>query len=211
MKLFLLAAVAAILSACASAPPPRAQDAFFASLRDHCGGAYAGGLVTTDPADADIADKALLMEVRRCAGDTIEIPFHVGEDRSRIWIITRTAGGLRLKHVHTHEDGEPDVLTMYGGDTVLGGSETRQEFPADQFSKDLFVREGRPASVDNVWAIEIGADRYVYELRRPNRHFRVEFDLTKPVQNPPQPWRDEADIAQRCADAVACLWQQGSE
>jgi hypothetical protein len=29
---------------------------------------------------------------------------------------------------------------------------------------------------------------FAYELRRPNRHFRVEFDLTRPVPAPPPPW-----------------------
>jgi hypothetical protein len=35
--------------------------------------------------------------------------------------------------------------------------------------------------VTNVWAVEVTDKVYVYELRRPNRHFRVEFDLTKPL------------------------------
>jgi hypothetical protein len=30
--------------------------------------------------------------------------------------------------------------------------------------------------------MEVHPDRmFAYELRRPNRHFRVEFDLTRPV------------------------------
>jgi hypothetical protein len=29
---------------------------------------------------------------------------------------------------------------------------------------------------------------FAYELRRPNRHFRVEFDLSRPVPAPPPPW-----------------------
>ena len=30
---------------------------------------------------------------------------------------------------------------------------------------------------------------FAYELRRPNRFFRVEFDLGRPVPAPPPPWR----------------------
>lgn len=31
-------------------------------------------------------------------------------------------------------------------------------------------------------------DRFVYELSRPNRLFRVRFDLTRAVPAPPPPW-----------------------
>ena len=63
------------------------------------------------------------------------------------------------------------------------------EFPADRFTKDLLVREGNTAGVNNVWAVEVHPGRtFAYELRRPNRFFRVEFDLTKPVAAPPAPW-----------------------
>jgi hypothetical protein len=179
------------LSACTTdAPPPSPQAAFFEAVSAHCGKAYGGRLVTNDAADADIAAARLVMEVRACAADEIRIPFHVGEDRSRTWVLTRTGVGLRLKHDHRHEDGSEDALTQYGGDTASPGTATRQEFPADMYSKDLFVREGRAVSVDNVWAMEIGATQFAYELRRPDRHFRVEFDLTTPVP-PPPPWGAE--------------------
>jgi hypothetical protein len=186
------ASLAILLSACASAPQAsKPQDAFFAALTQHCGKAYEGRLVTTDAADADMAKARLVMEVRSCAENEIRIPFHVGEDRSRTFVLTRTADGLRLKHDHRHADGSGDALTQYGGDTAAQGSPSRQEFPADQFSKELFLREGRAASIDKIWAMEIGAERFAYELRRPNRRFRVEFDLTRPVPGPPAPWGAE--------------------
>ena len=68
------------------------------------------------------------------------------------------------------------------------GTAQRQEFPADDFSKALFVRENIPASTTNVWAMEAGGGIFAYELRRPGRFFRVEFDLTRPVAPPPPPW-----------------------
>jgi hypothetical protein len=131
----------------------------------------------------------LIMHVRECKSDTILIPFHVGEDRSRTWVVTRTAGGLRLKHDHRHKDGTPSQQTQYGGDTVEPGTANRQKFPADAFSKDLFVREGITPSVANVWAMEVlGSKLFAYELRRPSRFFRVEFELTRPTAIPPKPW-----------------------
>ena len=66
---------------------------------------------------------------------------------------------------------------------------SRQEFPADAFTKALLLREGNAAGVANVWAVEVEPARmFAYELRRPGRFFRVEFDLTRPVAPPPPPW-----------------------
>lgn len=186
-RVFLIS-LAAATAACSAKAPPEPADAFFAAIKAHCGQAFAGKLVSNDEADRDFGGKALVMEVRHCTPDTIRIPFHVGDDRSRIWVVTRTKNGLRLKHDHRHADGAPDVLTLYGGDTRVPGTATRQEFPADEFSKDLFLRKGRAVSVDNVWAMEISDSVFAYELRRPNRHFRVEFDLTRIVDPPPAPW-----------------------
>lgn len=169
--------------------PATPQSRFFAALQALCGQAFEGRLVSTDAADREMAAQPLVMHVRACAGDTIRIPFHVGADRSRTWVVTRTSTGLRLKHDHRHEDGSEDALTQYGGDTASPGSAGRQEFPVDQFSRDLFTRQNRSVSNTNVWAMEVHPGRtFVYELRRAGRHFRVEFDLSRPVAAPPPPW-----------------------
>jgi hypothetical protein len=186
-------AMAVAVAGCASTGPAEsAQDAFFARLQDHCGKAYEGRVVSSDVADAEMARSQLVMHVADCSPDRVRIPFHVGNDRSRTWVISRTASGLRLKHDHRHEGGSPDRLTQYGGDTAEGGTSSRQDFPVDRVSIDLFRREGREASVTNVWALEATDDRFAYELRRPAgpnaRFFRVEFDLTRPVPAPPLPW-----------------------
>lgn len=172
---------------------PSAQ--FMANLIPYCGKAYAGRIVadqptsrTPDPFDG----KTLIMHVRGCDDPyrEIRIPFHVGDDHSRTWVITRTPTGLRLKHDHRHADGSPDSMTMYGGETKSLGDAKRQEFPVDAESVALFQREGSTASVSNTWAMElVPAQRFVYELSRPGgRLFRVEFDLTQSVPPPPAPW-----------------------
>lgn len=180
----------AVLASCAAVPDAASpQRQFFESLRALCGRAYEGRVVTTEEADRDMAAARLVMHVRACSDDEIRIPFHVGEDRSRTWVISRTASGLRLKHDHRHADGSEDVRTQYGGDTATAGTARRQEFPADLHSRDLFVRENIPQSVTNVWAVEIDPGRtFAYELRRPNRFLRVAFDLTRPIAPPPPPW-----------------------
>jgi len=178
----------AALPAVAAAAP---VDTFLAAIAGHCGHAYAGRITANEPAAPNdpFDGKALVMHVRGCEPAELRIPFHVGDDHSRTWVITRTAQGLRLKHDHRHEDGSEDRLTMYGGDTVSVGSASRQEFPVDGESRALFQRQGLAASVTNTWAMEIEpATRFVYELARPGRLFRVEFDLSQPVPLPPVPW-----------------------
>jgi len=190
----------AVSSSAASAPtaaPTRrkssAQQTFFAALSAECGRAFAGRIVADRPAPtgADpFAGKRLVMHVHECTGSELRIPFHVGDDRSRTWVLTRTPTGLRLKHDHRHADGSEDKVTQYGGDTQVPGTAIRPAFPVDEYSKAMFLRENLPASVTNIWAFELHpGNTLVYELSRPGgRLFRVEFDLSKPVANPPPPW-----------------------
>lgn len=187
------------LAACAApAPRPAGADAataatadLLAALRPLCGRAYAGRVATDTPASADdpFAGKRLVMHVRDCRAGQIRIPFQVGEDRSRTWVIDALGDGrLRLKHDHRHRDGSADALTWYGGELGPGATAGRWEFPADAESQALFRRLGREASIGNVWALEVEPGRFVYELARPGRLFRVEFDLSAPVPAPPPPW-----------------------
>lgn len=159
-------------------------DEFLDALRAHCGKAFAGRVIDPQPVDSAFAREHLVMHLRSC-GDTVRIPFHVGVDRSRTWVLTRTASGLRLKHDHRHEDGSEDRITQYGGDSRANGTASRMDFAVDSFTVALI-----PAARTNVWTIEIGPRAFVYQLRREgtDRLFRVEFDLTRPLTPPPAPW-----------------------
>ena len=176
------------LVACASPAPPEPADAFMARLQALCGRAFAGRIVIEDPADASFAGQRLVMHVRQCSANELRIPFHVGDDRSRTWIVTRTATGLRLKHDHRHADGSSDELTMYGGDTAEPGTAMRQTFPVDAESIALFTRTGRSVSNTNIWSIETTADAFTYGLSRAGRDFRMTFDYSQPITPPPAPW-----------------------
>ena len=202
----IVAIAAAILSGCSSpqpaptaepatvapavAPPPAAQ--FLSTLAGVCGHAFAGTIVANTPATPNdpFEGQALVIHVRTCEEGRILIPFHVGQNRSRTFVLTLVGDRLRLKHDHRHEDGTSDVLTMYGGQSMAPGTATRQEFPVDEDSKALFTREKREVSNTNTWAMEVHPGRmFAYELTRPGgRNFRVEFDLTTPVATPPAAW-----------------------
>lgn len=189
-KWMMMAAGVLAVAACApsmrTSPMAAEQDAFWASLQQMCGNAYAGQLAEGSAADSAFRQNALVMHVRQCSDREIRIPFHLGENRSRTWIVTRTADGLRLKHDHRHEDGSEDEITQYGGDTRDMGTAARQEFWADAHTAALI-----PAASTNVWTMEvIPGERFSYALRREgtDRRFRVDFDVTRPIPAPPAPW-----------------------
>ena len=167
-------------------------DIWWNHLSNLCGQAFSGTLTSEDPTDAALAEQPMTMHVRRCEEQRLEIPFHVGENRSRTWLLTRTDQGIQLQHDHRHEDGSEDTVSLYGGQTDTQGTEVAQHFPADAFSKQLFEANGLNPSVANVWSMEIiPGERFSYILRRPERHFQADFDLTRAIEIPPAPWGHE--------------------
>ncbi|HEX5715916.1 MAG TPA: hypothetical protein VF179_07140 [Thermoanaerobaculia bacterium] len=195
-RITLAAILPLILMGCTSGGPATgvkglasAQGTWWENLRGLCGKAYAGALASNDPADVSFAGQSMAMHVRKCEDARIEIPFHVGEDRSRTWVLSRTGTGIELKHDHRHEDGSEDEITLYGGHTESPGTAIAQLFPVDEDSKKLFVEHDRSPSTTNVWSMEIvPGERFSYILRRPGRHFQVDFDLTRTIEPPPAPW-----------------------
>ena len=173
--------------ACATGSSRDQADRLWKAIQPLCGRAFEGRVTEgTEPTDAEIGQQRLVMHVRSCSAAEIRIPFHVGENRSRTWVITRPAGGLRLKHDHRHEDGSEDRITQYGGDTRDEGDDLSFDFFADSYTAELI-----PAAATNIWTLAIVPQRtFVYGLRRENtgRRFRVQFDLTQEVPPPPAPW-----------------------
>lgn len=162
------------------------QDSFYSALSALCGQAFEGRVIDDSSADSAFASSTLVMHVRECSDSVLRIPFHVGENRSRTWVVSRTESGLRLKHDHRHEDGTEDSVTQYGGDTRDEGSATTQEFAADAHTATII-----PAAATNVWTMSVQPGSvFAYALRREgtDRRFRVEFDLTRAVPVPPAPW-----------------------
>lgn len=187
-----------LLSLPAAAQPPitikeapllsaAAQDAFFESLRTLCGKAFAGKVVADHPKSEGFGGP-LVMHVRRCTDRQLQIPFHVGDNHSRTWLISKTGAGLTLKHDHRKQDGSDDTSTMYGGQTLDAGWPQVQSFPADAVTKEQFARHGLAQSLGNTWQLYLYPKVFTYRLIREAREFRVDFDLTQPVALPPLPW-----------------------
>lgn len=158
---------------------------FWENLKSHCGKAYEGKLAAHIKND-DFSGKTLTMFVRSCEDGRITIPFYVGDDKSRTWVLTYEDDRIKLKHDHRHEDGSEDKITQYGGKSTNTGLDTIQFFPADQETAKLI-----PYASTNVWWITLDEKSFTYNLKRlgsPNPEFNVIFDLTKPVKTPGPQW-----------------------
>lgn len=182
---FLVLLNSSYLSAQTSNAEKNESIAFWNSLIELCGKAYSGEIVEA-PENDSFRGQDLIMHVRSCDADTIRIPFFVGDDKSRTWVLSRVNDRILLKHDHRHEDGSEDEITQYGGISTNEGLATLQMFPADQETSTLI-----PAASTNVWWIEINeGEHFTYNLRRigTTRYFSVKFDLTREVKTPEAPW-----------------------
>jgi len=157
---------------------------FWNQLQALCGQAFEGSLALPKE-DADFGGKTLTMHVRKCSDTQVKIPFFVGEDKSRTWILTYKQGRIALQHDHRHKDGTEDDINFYGGITTNPGKANIQIFSADARTQKMI-----PAAATNVWWITLSKTEFTYNLRRlgTDRVFKVVMDLTKPIDTPAAPW-----------------------
>ncbi len=155
------------------------QKVFFANLKKLCGQQFEGETKFPQDPQHPLVGKKLLVSVASCSESELRIPFQVGDDKSRTWILTLTDKGLLFKHDHRHEDGTPDKITMYGGWAAAGGTAHSQKFPADADTAKLI-----PEAVTNIWKLEINPEtkQLSYSLERHgNPRYEAVFNL-KPAK-----------------------------
>ncbi len=165
------------------------SEKFWEQLETHCGNAYEGEITEGAVEGDSFTGRKLVMHLRACNTNTIRIPFFVGEDKSRTWVLNINEDKIiSLKHDHRHEDGTEDKLTQYGGTSSNIGLADVQVFPADVHTSDIL-----PAASTNIWWITIDETSFTYNLRRigTDRLFTVRFDLTKTIETPDAPWGTE--------------------
>jgi hypothetical protein len=160
------------------------SNAFWNTLKSHCGNAYTGTLEIPEEDEA-FGGKKLVMHLRSCSENEIKIPFYVGDDKSRTWILSMEDGIISLKHDHRHEDGTEHDVNFYGGTASNQGKADIQVFPADVHTQNQI-----PEAATNVWWITIDEKTFTYNLRRlgTDRVFKVVMDLTAPIETPDAPW-----------------------
>lgn len=154
-----------------------AQTLFFNQLNQLCGARFQGYSSYPDDPEHAFAGKLLTAHLASCNQGEIRIPFRVGRDQSRTWVITHSAAGLALKHDHRHSDGTPDTITDYGGTAIAPGSEYSQSFPADDHTVQLL-----PEAATNVWTLSLNesANQLTYYLERNNQpRFKATLQLDK--------------------------------
>ncbi len=154
-------------------PPPSnnfkadSSTQYFSNLQKLCGKTFVGETAYPKDPEHDFAGKKLVANFESCSNNEIRIPFTVGEDHSRTWIISRTEKGLLLKHDHRHHDGTPDEITMYGGYAGdykgAEGTALSQNFLADEHTAQLI-----PAASSNVWTLSFDPEKQslTYNLER---------------------------------------------
>lgn len=151
---------------------------FFKAIRSLEGKTFYGkAIYMPDTTKAnDFWGKVLSFRVSSSKRSELRLPFNVGENQTRTWILTKTQGGVRLKHDHRHTDGSPDSITNYGGDSDQKiSTRLSQYFPVDEFTSKLI-----PAAKTNRWIMEFSPDRkkfyYILERNKELR-FKAEFNL----------------------------------
>jgi hypothetical protein len=170
-----------------------AIDAFWANLQQHCGRAFPGGLGVEPPGDDMLqGDELLIAHFRDCSAREMRIAFHIepggdrSADRSRTWVLRRIEERIELRHDHRHQDGTADETTWYGAFSSGMAAPNRMEFE--------FVDGAPMPGVWRGWRLEIEPNqRYSYgTVRNGEWRWRVDFDLSRPVDLPPPAWGHRA-------------------
>ncbi len=158
----------------------KAQLAFIENFKPFCQKSFEGKVLFPEGDKNPFKGQSLQITVAVCETTLVRIPFIVGEDKSRTWVLTIDDNGLLLKHDHRHEDGTPDKITMYGGYANEKGNALQQFFPADEHTATLI-----PAAATNEWSLQWIDDQQKlhYMLSRNGElRFMAEFDLSTPVK-----------------------------
>lgn len=167
----------------AAAATPGAD--FWDAIAPYCDQAFEGEATSLRPGDEGFAEDGVRVHIRRCQDSRLMMPLKVGDDRSRTWVLERHPWGVTLKHQHRHEDGSADAVSNYGGLARPPADGTTLDFPVDDETRAMLPRAG-----GHTWSLAIEDETLVYELRQADveSSFRLEFDLSEPVEPPAAPW-----------------------
>ncbi len=153
---------------------------FFDRISSLCGKKFEGRQIYMTEGRENFAGEKMVIHFESCTDEKISIPFHIGKDKSRTWLLLAEDGRLRLRHDHRYEDGTPEEITMYGGFSNPNKStEFSQYFPPDDYTIELL--ENAPG---HEWAFTLTEDmktmayclQYEEELI-----FKAEFYTDEPL------------------------------
>lgn len=163
-----------LISCTSSDKEESGQHEYFAMLEEMCGQEFRGETVFPEDPEHEMHGADLYMKIESCSDDEIRMPFHVNDDRSRTWMLSKTDEGLLLKHDHRDpETGIEHDLTQYGGYSNIHGAKNIQYFEADEETAQML-----PEAATNVWMMEVNPKEgtFTYYLERNNQpRYRAEF------------------------------------
>lgn len=192
-KIFILFLGILVMTACAGRDGRQAQEQsllgselvdpvereFFNNLADLCGMSFRGEQQFMAEGRESWADKNFVMYVTVCDDDRLHIPFHLDDDQSRTWMFLVEDGRLRFRHDHRHADGTPEDETLYGGYGDGQGTAYKQNFPADEYTRELL-----PNADYAIWRMEILDEGNTIRYSLTNDGillFAGTFDLSNPL------------------------------
>lgn len=186
-----LLGVLGLMAGCGRVTKPLADPAqleFWNGIRRLCGQSFPGELVTATGADTLLAGQPLVLSVWQCYHRELRLAFHVGDDHSRVWLLSSAGEDRHLRLTHMLHDSMGSVLPFsgYGGDAARPGENDRQVFRADV---NTVTRV--PSARGSTWLLELEPGRrFTYALENGGRvRFRVDFDLREPLdRRQPSPW-----------------------
>jgi hypothetical protein len=184
-----LALALLFLTSCAPAPetdsaaldPLAAQRVFFEEMRSLCGQTFGGRTILAEESDTTFEPARLYFTVEECGEDELRMPFVVGDDPSRTWILRMEDNGLTFVHEHLRPDGTPYENSGFGGRASEEGSDVFQHFP------DFQATEETPAAERRVWRLRLDREHEIfhYYLDRGGRPaYRLVFHLGPPSPAP---------------------------
>jgi hypothetical protein len=197
--------LSALTAACLPSPAPPVEAARESGEEPGGAGSTAAGVpraafagrttVNTLSSPEPFEGAVLRMVLDECDGDIVPIPFLVGEDASRSWVLEFEEEGLRLAHDHREADGTTGEANLYGGfaHVAAPGAEDPRGETILYFPADARTLEARPAREVNVWAMALSADRrhFFYRLYLSGAlRLEAAFDLGRAVVAPPRADRD---------------------
>ncbi|TVR53298.1 MAG: hypothetical protein EA421_11530 [Gemmatimonadales bacterium] len=161
--------------------PLAAQRAFFEEMSSLCGQTFGGRTILAEESDTTFEPARLYFTVENCGDDELRMPFVVGDDDSRTWILSMEEGGLTFVHEHLRPDGTPYENSGFGGRASGEGSDVFQHFP------DFQATEETPAAERRVWRLRLDREYEIfhYYLDRGGRPaYRLVFHLGPPSPAP---------------------------
>lgn len=189
MKQFLFLIVLMLVFSCKGPAEKAVQDEsgkepvaeFMENLKAFSGQSFYGKVIFPEEPQAPFDAEILYVIFEKVTDTEARMPFILGADKSRTWVLSLKEEGLLFKHDHRHEDGTPEEITMYGGFADENGTAFFQNFPADEETATMM-----PETATNVWTFKFNEDftefHYILERHSAPR-FHVVFDLTAPIDN----------------------------